>query len=81
MPGRSGIDVMREIVSKANPPEIIFVTAFDQYAIQAFELYALDYILKPFDEQRFASQSIARERPSSATEAFKVPKPLKRVDT
>lgn len=59
MPGRSGIDVMRDIVAQANPPEIIFVTAFDQYAIQAFELYALDYILKPFDEQRFA-QSIDR---------------------
>ena len=59
MPGRSGIDVMRDIVSQANPPEIIFITAFDQYAIQAFELYALDYILKPFDELRFA-QSIAR---------------------
>ena len=61
MPGRSGIDLMREIVSQAHPPEIIFVTAFDQYAIQAFELYALDYILKPFDEQRFA-QSIDRAR-------------------
>ena len=59
MPGRSGIDIMRDIVSQAHPPEIIFVTAFDQYAIQAFELYALDYILKPFDEQRFA-QSIDR---------------------
>ena len=59
MPGRSGIDIMRDIVSQPNPPEIIFVTAFDQYAIQAFELYALDYILKPFDEQRFA-QSIDR---------------------
>ena len=59
MPGRSGIDVMRDIVLQPNPPEIIFITAFDQYAIQAFELYALDYILKPFDEQRFA-QSIAR---------------------
>jgi two-component system LytT family response regulator len=59
MPGRSGIDVMRDIVSQPHPPEIIFITAFDQYAIQAFELYALDYILKPFDEQRFA-QSIAR---------------------
>ena len=59
MPGRSGIDIMRDIVSQANPPEIVFITAFDQYAIQAFELYALDYILKPFDEQRFA-QSIHR---------------------
>ncbi len=61
MPGKNGIDLMRDIVSRANPPEIIFITAFDQYAIQAFELYALDYILKPFDEQRFA-QSIQRAK-------------------
>ena len=59
MPGRSGIDVTRDITLRTDPPEVIFITAFDQYAIQAFELYALDYILKPFDEQRFA-QSIAR---------------------
>jgi two-component system, LytTR family, response regulator len=59
MPGRSGIDAIRDIVLRTDPPEVIFITAFDQYAIQAFELYALDYILKPFDEQRLA-QSIAR---------------------
>lgn len=59
MPGKTGIDVSSEIVSRSDPPDIIFITAFDQYAIQAFELYALDYLLKPFDEQRFA-QSIKR---------------------
>jgi DNA-binding LytR/AlgR family response regulator len=59
MPGKNGIDVTLDILTRENPPEIIFITDFDQYAIQAFELYALDYILKPFDEQRFA-QSIQR---------------------
>ncbi|HEX5055688.1 MAG TPA: LytTR family DNA-binding domain-containing protein [Gammaproteobacteria bacterium] len=59
MPGKNGIDLMRDVLSRTDPPEIIFVTAFDHYAIQAFELYALDYILKPFDEQRFA-RSIER---------------------
>jgi len=59
MPGKTGIDVSAEILSKDSPPEIIFITAFDKYAIQAFELYALDYLLKPFDKQRFA-QSIHR---------------------
>ena len=34
-------------------PLIIFVTAYDQYALRAFEVYALDYLLKPFDRQRF----------------------------
>ena len=73
MPGRSGIDVMRDIVLQSNPPEIIFITAFDQYAIQAFELYALDYILKPFDEQRFA-QSIARaEKAVEVSRRLQVP--------
>ena len=73
MPGRSGIDVMRDILSQANPPEIIFITAFDQYAIQAFELYALDYVLKPFDEQRFA-QAIARaERAVERNRTLQVP--------
>lgn len=53
MPGASGIELMSQISQLASRPEIIFVTAFDQYAIQAFGLYALDYILKPFDERRF----------------------------
>jgi two-component system, LytTR family, response regulator len=61
MPGKNGIDVMRDMASRAHSPEIIFITAFDEYAIQAFELYALDYILKPFDEQRFA-RSIERAK-------------------
>jgi two-component system, LytTR family, response regulator len=40
-------------------PLVIFVTAYDQYAVQAFEIHALDYILKPFDEDRF-EQALAR---------------------
>jgi two-component system, LytTR family, response regulator len=73
MPGRSGIDAIRDIVLRTDPPEVIFITAFDQYAIQAFELYALDYILKPFDEQRFA-QSIARaEKAVEVNRSLQVP--------
>jgi two-component system, LytTR family, response regulator len=40
-------------------PHVIFVTAYDQYAVQAFEIHALDYILKPFDQERF-EQALAR---------------------
>ncbi len=55
MPGLNGFQVVQELVSQELPlPNIVFVTAFDQYAIQAFDIHALDYLLKPADEQRLA---------------------------
>lgn len=50
MPGKTGFDVLDEIVHE---PHVIFTTAYDQYAIQAFERNAVDYLLKPVDEARF----------------------------
>jgi two-component system LytT family response regulator len=52
MPGMNGFDVL-EGLGTINMPLIIFVTAFDQYAVKAFEIHALDYLLKPFDDTRF----------------------------
>lgn len=52
MPGMTGIEVVQNISSE-NAPMIVFVTAFDQYAIKAFEINAIDYLLKPFDQERF----------------------------
>ena len=52
MPGMNGFDVLEKIDTTAIPA-IIFVTAFDQYALRAFEVHALDYLLKPFDDARF----------------------------
>jgi two-component system, LytTR family, response regulator len=52
MPGMNGFDVLAKI-DAASIPAIIFVTAFDQYALKAFEVHALDYLLKPFDDARF----------------------------
>jgi two-component system LytT family response regulator len=52
MPVMSGFDVLAQI-DAAQIPAIIFVTAYDQYAIKAFEVHALDYLLKPFDDARF----------------------------
>lgn len=52
MPGLDGFEVVREVGAE-RMPHIIFVTAYDQYALQAFEVHALDYLLKPFDEERF----------------------------
>lgn len=52
MPGLNGFEVLQKI--KMNPmPFIIFVTAYDKYAIKAFEFHALDYLLKPIDDKRF----------------------------
>jgi two-component system LytT family response regulator len=53
MPGLSGFDVLEE-VSGIHLPVVIFVTAYDQYAIKAFEVHALDYLLKPFSAARLA---------------------------
>ena len=53
MPECDGFDVL-ELLGRDLPPSIIFVTAYDQYALRAFEAGALDYLLKPFDNARFA---------------------------
>ncbi len=52
MPGKTGLEVVREI-GPAQMPLTIFVTAYDQYALKAFDLAALDYLVKPFDDERF----------------------------
>jgi two-component system LytT family response regulator len=52
MPGMDGFAVL-EALQPSTLPVIIFVTAYDQYAVKAFEVYALDYLLKPFDKERF----------------------------
>ncbi|MFD0771152.1 LytR/AlgR family response regulator transcription factor [Bacillus sp. CGMCC 1.60114] len=50
----NGFEIANILKKMKNPPAIVFATAYDQYAIQAFEVDALDYILKPFDEERIA---------------------------
>lgn len=52
MPGRSGLQVLAAL-GEERPRAVIFVTAHDQYAIDAFDHHAVDYLLKPFDESRF----------------------------
>lgn len=54
MPGKDGLTLARELLLLPKPPLLVFVTAFADYAVEAFELYALDYLLKPFDDTRFA---------------------------
>ncbi len=60
MPGRTGFDVVRE-VGPNEMPVTIFVTAYDQHALGAFELHALDYLVKPFDDDRF-EETLRRAR-------------------
>ena len=64
MPGLTGVDVVRAVGAEAMPV-VIFVTAYDQYALKAFDLAALDYLLKPFDDERF-EQAFARARQAVA---------------
>ena len=60
MPGADGFDVI-EAVGPERMPFVIFVTAFDRYALRAFDVHALDYLLKPFDRDRFR-KAISRAR-------------------
>jgi two-component system LytT family response regulator/two-component system response regulator LytT len=52
MPGKSGFDVVSQIQDMPNPPLVVFITAYDQYAVDAFEKNAVDYIMKPFSQSR-----------------------------
>lgn len=52
MPEMGGFEVL-ESLSRSRPPVVIFVTAYNDYAVRAFEVHALDYIMKPFDDDRF----------------------------
>jgi two-component system response regulator LytT len=64
MPGLDGFAVLRKLLEKTGPeslPQIIFATAFDKYAVRAFEVNAVDYLLKPFDRGRL-EQALERVR-------------------
>ena len=52
MPGLNGFKVVEHLASKDELPQVIFVTAYDQYAVQAFDVNAVDYVLKPIEKSR-----------------------------
>ena len=66
MPDLDGLGVAQALIGAEEPPSIVFVTAFDQYAVRAFEVSALDYLLKPYDKTRF-EQALERARRSVDT--------------
>ncbi|MBQ5948103.1 LytTR family DNA-binding domain-containing protein [Massilia sp. ST3] len=59
MPGESGLVLARELAAQPAPPLVIFVTAYSEHAIDAFEVFALDYLLKPIGDARLA-QAVER---------------------
>jgi two-component system LytT family response regulator len=67
MPGVDGFGVV-DALDPADRPQVVFVTAYDEYALRAFEAHAVDYVLKPFDAERFtrafarAKDALARQR-------------------
>lgn len=66
MPKISGFEML-ELVDE--PPAVIFATAFDEYAIKAFDAHAIDYLLKPFDQERFdkaISKFLAQQKPDNS---------------
>jgi two-component system response regulator LytT len=68
MPGLDGFGVLKKLVErKMKMPHVVFATAFDQYAVQAFDVNAVDYVLKPFDKSRIA-KAIQRARKMMETQ-------------
>jgi len=64
MPGRDGFGVLAEL-GEDDAPRVVFVTAYDRYALRAFEVHAIDYLLKPFDDERFR-QALSRAKEALA---------------
>jgi two-component system LytT family response regulator len=86
MPGRTGLQVLQALVAEGLRPAVIFTTAYDEHALTAFELHAIDYLLKPFSHERFAEAVehallAGRSMPAAALEALEAPRgePMARV--
>lgn len=77
MPGCGGFDVL-EMLGNDMPRIVIFVTAYDRYALRAFEAGALDYLLKPFDDARF-SRALSRAKERLTQAASRQSPPLRRL--
>jgi two-component system LytT family response regulator len=74
MPGKTGFDVINAIAD-APRPHVVFVTAYDKFALRAFEVHALDYLLKPVNEERFdAALARVRWAMSHATDPAPAPR-------
>ena len=72
MPGLDGIDVARALAKVGKPPVVVFVTAFDTFAVAAFDVEAVDYVMKPVAAERLA-RAVERARERIATRGDTVP--------
>lgn len=75
MPGLTGLQVVQALQQDTHQPRIIFTTAYDQHALTAFELHAVDYLLKPFSRERF-DEAIAHALREAAPSAADVAQAL-----
>lgn len=66
MPGLTGLQVARALAGEKPRPAVIFTTAYDEHAVTAFELHAVDYLLKPFSRERF-SEAVSRALKAGST--------------
>jgi two-component system, LytTR family, response regulator len=78
MPRRTGLEVVRD-VGPENMPPTVFVTAFDRYALDAFDVAAVDYLVKPFDDERFEQAFQRARKMIGLTELGKLSEQLRTV--
>ena len=71
MPGMSGIELAQHMLKLPHPPAIIFTTAYDQFALQAFEVNAVDYLLQPIKQERLAAALAKAKRVTALPPAVK----------
>ena len=69
MPGMDGLECARQLAALSTPPAVIFVTAYDRFAIEAFEAQAMDYLVKPVRRERLEAALARAQRPNAAQRA------------
>lgn len=82
MPGASGLQLAEALYKLKNPPAIVFVTAYSDHAVEAFDVDAVDYLMKPVEEVRLdraIEKVIARAKPVAAAESAARPSNVERI--
>ena len=84
MPGLDGFGVIKKLLDRKIPlPQIVFTTAFDQYAVKAFEVNAVDYLLKPFDKKRVAQavqKALKKRTPDAVSSGHRLESLIKMLE-